>query len=68
MIDKLYELSTRISVPIYTKMKPKESTSQVINYKKEKLYDYYKCDYCGSEIRILVDKRNEMTGGIVKVP
>lgn len=68
MIDNLYSLSYRVSVPVYTKMKPKDGASQVINYKKEKLYDYYKCDYCGAEIRILEDKRNEMTGGIVKIP
>lgn len=62
---KLSELSCRKVVPIYTKMKPKPKEGKhLIKYKDEKDYDYYKCDYCGSEIRILKQKY-KMAGGIV---
>lgn len=63
----LQELSSRGVVPIYAKMKPKPEGSHLVNYKKEKEYEYYKCDYCGAEIKIF-HKRQEMTGGIVTIP
>lgn len=37
------------------------------NEKKQKLYDYYKCDYCSKEI-IIKDKKHEMSGGTVVIP
>lgn len=65
-MNNLYELSNRKIVPIYTKMKPKpQEGKHLIKYKNEKDYDYYKCDYCGEEIKILT-KRQEMTGGKIK--
>lgn len=63
----LQELSSRSAVPIYSKMKPKPESSHLVNHKVEKEYDYYKCDYCGDEIRIL-KKSREMTGGVVTIP
>ena len=51
-MNNLYELSNRKIVPIYTKMKPKpQEGKHLIKYKNEKDYDYYKCDYCGEEIK-----------------
>ena len=51
---KLSGLSYRKVVPVYTKMKPKpQEGKHLIKYKDERDYDYYKCDYCGSEIKIL---------------
>lgn len=66
-MNKFYELSNRGAVPVYAKMKPKPEASHLVNYKNEKEYEYYKCDYCGSEIKIL-SKRYEMTGGIITIP
>lgn len=66
-MNNFYELSSRIEIPIYTKMKPTPDGGNVVNYKKEKLYKYYKCDYCGAEI-IITKKRQEMTGGIATIP
>ena len=64
-----YELSNRDKVPVYVKMKNKpEEAKHLIKYKAEKDYEYYKCDYCGSEIKILKKKSYEMTGGIVSLP
>lgn len=63
----LQELSKRGAVPIYAKMTPKEVGCHLTNCKPKKLYDYYKCDYCGAEIRIK-NKRHEMTGGIAIIP
>lgn len=42
-------------------------TSHLTKEKKEKMYDYYVCDYCGDEIKIL-KKKHEMSGGTVKIP
>ena len=66
-MSNLFELSSRKQVPVYTKMKPKPDGSHLVNYKNEKDYDYYKCDYCGEEIKIL-SKKQEMTGGTIKFP
>lgn len=63
-MNRFYELLNRKTVPVYTKMKPKPDGSHLVNYKKEKEYEYYKCDYCGEEIKIL-KQRNEMAGGTV---
>lgn len=63
----LQELSSRGAVPIYSKIKPKPEGSHLVNHKIEKEYDYYKCDYCGNEIKIL-KKKQEMTGGVVTMP
>jgi len=65
-MSSLFDLSSRKQVPVYTKMKPKEDSSHLVNYKNEKEYDYYKCDFCGKEIKIL-SKKQEMTGGTVKL-
>lgn len=41
-----------------------------MTYSKEKEtkdYEYYKCDYCGDEIKI-IKKHSEMSGGIATLP
>lgn len=48
-LDILYN---RTTVPVYVKMKTIERGSSVVNAKKKKEYDFYKCDYCGAEIEI----------------
>ena len=63
----LSALINRGTVPTYTKMKTIESGNSVVNSIKQKDYDYYKCDYCGAEIKIK-KKRHEMTGGIAIIP
>lgn len=60
-------LFNRNTVPIYQKMETIESGNSVVNAKRKKAYDYYKCDYCGAEIRIK-EKRHEMTRGIAIIP
>ncbi len=64
---KFAGLSGRTTVPIYQKMKPKPDASHLVNYKKVKLYDYYICDYCGEEIKVL-EKKQEMAGGVATIP
>lgn len=66
-MGKFAGLSGRGNVPVYEKMRPKPDASHLVNYKKEKLYEYYKCDYCGEEIKIL-EKKQEMTGGVATIP
>lgn len=51
---------------IEKKTKYKDS-SHLTNEKKEKLYDYYTCDYCQDEI-VILPKRENMTGGMVTIP
>lgn len=66
-MGKFQGIADRENVPIYEKEKPKPTGSHLVKYKKEVLYKYYKCDYCGAEIRIL-DKKQEMKGGIAIMP
>lgn len=69
-LSELYKLEDRKKIPIYTKWKPKPKEARhLVKYKDEKDYDYYKCDYCNSEIKILKGvKRYEMLGGIAILP
>lgn len=58
----------REKVPKYTKFKEKpEEGRHLVKYPSIKDYEYYICDYCKSEIKIL-EKKHEMTGGIAKFP
>ena len=55
---------------IHKYVKYKEETreaSHLVKYKKEKEYEYYKCDYCNSNIIIHKDK-TKMIGGTVTFP
>ncbi len=65
-MNKFHKLESRVTVPIYEKIAP-TTRSHLTKVKTEKLYKYYKCDYCGDEIRI-EKKKQEMTGGIVILP
>lgn len=44
-----------------------EKTNHLTNEKGKKIYDYYICDYCHSEI-IIKKKHLEMSGGVVTIP
>ena len=66
-MNKFQALECRESIPIYEKIAPKPAGSHLVKVKTEKLYKYYKCDYCGDEIKI-IKKKLEMTGGIVVLP
>lgn len=65
--SRLKDLQLRKEIPKYEKFKKENETSNIVKTKREKLYDYYKCDYCKDEIR-LDKKRNERSGGIVHFP
>lgn len=66
--NKFIKINTAIgNPPIHTKFKYIDSKSQVVNTQKIKDYDYYICEYCGSEIKIEADK-TKMTGGIIIIP
>ena len=59
-------LLDREKIPVYSKFE--ESEANVLhNVKKEKLYDYYICDYCGNEI-LKTNKVEDRTGGVLIVP
>lgn len=58
----------REKIPKYAEYKEeKREASHLVKYKKEKEYDYYKCDYCREKIIIDKDK-TKMTGGTVLFP
>lgn len=44
-----------------------DKINHLSNEKGEKIYEYYICDYCHSEI-IIKKKRQDMDGGIVEIP
>lgn len=58
---------SRENVPKYVKYKQKPAGSHLVNYKAEKDYEYYKCDYCGQEI-VIKTKRENQDGGIAVLP
>ena len=65
--NRLEQLQAREKITKYEKIIREEEHSNIIQTKKKKLYDYYKCDYCGDEIRLDI-KQAERTGGIVEFP
>lgn len=68
MIEKVRQLAERSEIVKYTKYKENnEDAKHLVNYKKEKEYDYYLCDYCLKEIKI-TDKWEERTGGVIELP
>lgn len=58
---------SREIIPKYVKYKKKPDGSHLVNYKQQKDYEYYKCDYCGEEI-IIKNKSEEQDGGIAILP
>lgn len=65
--ERIIQYQNRKEIPKYTKISKDNNESNLINSKKEKLYNYYKCDYCNSEIRLDI-KHNERSGGTVEIP
>lgn len=63
----IYKLRTRTEIPKYTKELKENENSNIVKTKRIKLYEYYRCDYCGDEIR-LDKKQHERSGGIVAFP
>ena len=68
IMNELYKFDGKRKIQKYIKYKFKtKDTSYLINSQKEKDYEYYICDWCGDEIKIL-SKKHEMTGGTVILP
>ena len=68
MIEKVRLLEEREKICKYIKYKEKPKEARhLIKYKQEKDYEYYKCDYCGKEIKIEKDWEKR-TGGILTLP
>lgn len=63
----IYKLRTRTEIPKYTKELKENENSNIVKTKRTKLYEYYRCDYCGDEIR-LDKKQHKRSGGIVAFP
>lgn len=52
----------------YSKFENDKNIATHLSRKKlKKIYDYYKCDFCGEEIKI-AKKWEEKTGGLVTLP
>lgn len=66
MLD-ITSIKYRKQPPKYTKTQVEGEQNYTTNRKMIKLYDYYICDYCKSEIR-LDKKQQERSGGIVVIP
>lgn len=61
----LTDIKTRKRPQKHTKLQYLGEVSNVVNRKRQKLYDYYVCDYCGAEINV---EQEEIKGGIVVLP
>lgn len=63
--DREAVLKVRKKIETHTKYKAGDGVgSHLVNEKKTKLYDYYKCDYCGGEI-VVEESKIKQSGGIV---
>ena len=62
-------LEERTKIEVFKKYKKQQKVNHLSKdkQKKELLYKFYKCDYCGDEIKILA-KQYEQSGGIVILP
>lgn len=59
-------LKLRAAPEVYIKYKDTDGLgSHLVREKKQELYKYYKCDYCGEEIEIKANKI-EQTGGTLE--
>lgn len=65
--NELNTWSVREHIHKCVKYKKKPDGSHLVNYKNEKAYEYYVCDYCGKEI-IIQEKPEETDGGIAILP
>lgn len=65
--EKLEFLLKRPKAEKYIKYAENFNKSRLVQNKKEKLYEYYRCDYCGGEIRI-TKKLEDRDGGLVTFP
>lgn len=65
--NRLGELKFRAEIPKYIKFKKSSDKSNIVNAEKKKLYEFYKCDFCGDEIRLVKDI-HKRSGGIVDFP
>lgn len=64
---QVIEIKYRKEPEKYAKMQYLEEKNNIVKRKAKKLYDYYICDYCGSEIRLDI-KQTERSGGIAVLP
>lgn len=64
---QVIEIKYRKEPEKYAKMQHLEEKNNIVKRKAKKLYDYYICDYCGSEIRLDI-KQTERSGGIAILP
>ncbi len=69
IVNRLNKFMAREKIAKQSKYEEKQEINHLKKEKtkKEKLYDYYICDYCGDEI-IISGKWEERTGGICKIP
>ncbi len=74
IIENLTYFKNRAKPEKYTRYKMSEQgANHLTKVKKEKDYDYYACDYCHDEIRILKNQKSLdgnaiASGGIVELP
>lgn len=68
---KIYEVRQKPEKHTKYKMTAPDICNRLSKVKKEKDYDYYLCDYCNEEIKILKNTESKgkiQTGGIVTLP
>lgn len=64
---KIVDIKYRKEPVKQTKVQHLEEKNNLVKRKVDKLYEYYVCDYCGSEIRLDI-KQTERSGGIAILP
>lgn len=65
--ENIMKLKSRKEIIKHIKEIKEETYSNLEKSRTIKKYEYYKCDYCGDEIRLDI-KRQERSGGIATIP
>lgn len=52
----------------YIKLEENSNSSNVVHSKRKKKYEYYRCDYCNTEIRLDIKEWQRKKGGVTTLP
>ena len=52
----------------YVKLEESNNNSNVVHSKRKREYEYYRCDYCNTEIRLDIKEWQRKKGGVITLP
>lgn len=52
----------------HIKLEESSNSSNVVHSKRRRKYEYYRCDYCNTEIRLDIKEWQKRPGGVTTLP